>query len=182
MGDISHDALGGVVDIEDLVEWSKDKQVCAYYLGRQLADKSEILLIPYNYLLDEKLRNRHKIQVANTIVIVDEAHNVEQVCEDSASLSITSTDLAGAIRECDEVANVIDGGIGLDPNADPQDLDKETKKSTTNLYKNRNVQRISFGPREKCNSKLSKLLDRKGNDSTANGIVRNISEFRIYTR
>ena len=58
------------------------------------------------------------------IVIVDEAHNVEQVCEDSASLSITSTDLAGAIRECDEVANVIDGGIGLDPNADPQDLDK----------------------------------------------------------
>ena len=66
MGDISHDALGGVVDIADLVEWSKDKQVCAYYLGRQLADKSEILLIPYNYLLDEKLRNRHKIQVANT--------------------------------------------------------------------------------------------------------------------
>ena len=57
-------------------------------------------------------------------MIVDEAHNVEQVCEDSASLSITSTDLAGAIRECDEVANVIDGGIGLDPNADPQDLDK----------------------------------------------------------
>ena len=52
---------------------------------------------------------------------MDEAHNVEQVCEDSASLSITSTDLAGAIRECDEVANVIDG---LDPNADPQDLDK----------------------------------------------------------
>ena len=58
------------------------------------------------------------------IVIVDEAHNVEQVCEDSASLSVTSTDLAGAIRECDEVASVIDGGIGLDPNADPQDLDK----------------------------------------------------------
>ena len=66
MGEISHDALGGVVDIEDLVEWSKDKQVCAYYLGRQLADKSEILLIPYNYLLDERLRNRHKIQVQNT--------------------------------------------------------------------------------------------------------------------
>ena len=56
------------------------------------------------------------------------------------------------------------------------------QKSTTNLYKNRNVQRISFGPREKCNSKFSKLLDRKGNDSTANGIVRNISKFRIYTR
>ena len=69
---------------------------------------------PYNLLISSILR----------IVIVDEAHNVEQVCEDSASLSITSTDLAGAIRECDEVANVIDGGIGLDPNADPQDLDK----------------------------------------------------------
>ena len=58
------------------------------------------------------------------IVIVDEAHNVEQVCEESMSLSLTSTDLAGAIRECDEVANVVEGGVGLDTETDPDELDK----------------------------------------------------------
>ena len=30
-----------------------------------MTDKADILLIPYNYLLDEKMRKRHKIEVAN---------------------------------------------------------------------------------------------------------------------
>ena len=77
-----------------------------------MTDKADILLIPYNYLLDEKMRKRHKIEVANRlvlksqtkvqifrIIIVDEAHNVESVCESSGSLSLTSTESAGAIRK-----------------------------------------------------------------------------------
>ena len=65
MPEIDHEAVGGIVDIEELVLWATEKQACPYYLGRQLAEKAEILLIPYNYLLDEKLRRRHKIEVAN---------------------------------------------------------------------------------------------------------------------
>ena len=65
MGEVDHDAVGGIVDIEELVQWSAEKQVCSYYLGRQLAEKAEILLIPYNYILDQRLRKRHKIEVAN---------------------------------------------------------------------------------------------------------------------
>ena len=52
------------------------------------------------------MRKRHKIEVANKIIIIDEAHNVESVCEDSHSMSLNSTDLAGAIRECDDLADV----------------------------------------------------------------------------
>lgn len=64
--------------------FGREKSVCAYYLGRTKAEKAEVLLLPYNYLLDAKLRKRHKIEVANKIVILDEAHNIESVCEDAS--------------------------------------------------------------------------------------------------
>jgi len=91
---------GGILDIEDLVTWSTKRVSCAYYLGRRLAEKAEIILLPYNYLLDPRLRTRHKLEVANKILIFDEAHNVEGVCEDAASFELTSTEIALAMEEC----------------------------------------------------------------------------------
>ena len=64
------DYPAGVIDIEELVNFSREKSVCAYYLGRSKAEKAEVLLLPYNYLLDEKLRKRHKIDVSNRIIII----------------------------------------------------------------------------------------------------------------
>lgn len=40
----------------------------------------------------------------NSIVILDEGHNVEKICEDSASYSLTSTDVAMCIGEVTEVS------------------------------------------------------------------------------
>ena len=66
LGEVKHEAVGGgVVDIEELVAWSTEKEVCPYFLSKELSDKSDILLMPYNYLLDERMRKRHKIEVAN---------------------------------------------------------------------------------------------------------------------
>ena len=40
---------------------------------------------------------------------------MESVCEDSASLSITTTDLASAIRECDDLADIVNNiGVAQD--------------------------------------------------------------------
>ena len=94
-----HDSLA---DIQELVSWSKKEQVCPYYLARKMSKTADLLLIPYNYLLDPKLRKRHKIDIKNRILIIDEAHNVEQVCEDAYSMTLKSTDIEGAIVECDE--------------------------------------------------------------------------------
>ena len=101
------DYPAGIIDIEELVQFAQEKSVCAYYLGRSKAEKAEVLLLPYNYLLDEKLRKRHKIEVANRIVILDEAHNIENVCESASSYEITSTDIAGAIRHGSHIFNII---------------------------------------------------------------------------
>jgi regulator of telomere elongation helicase 1 len=93
------------VDIEDLVKLGAKLKICPYYSVRQLKDTADILFMPYNYLLDKKLRKSNQIELKNTVVIFDEAHNVERICEDSASTEITSTDLASAM---DEIGFILD--------------------------------------------------------------------------
>jgi regulator of telomere elongation helicase 1 len=44
--------------------------------------------MPYNYLVDPKIRENYKIDFENSIIILDEAHNIEKVSEDVASFDL----------------------------------------------------------------------------------------------
>ena len=44
--------------------------------------------MPYNYLLDPKTRKSQGIDLQSNIVLLDEAHNVEKMCEEAASLQV----------------------------------------------------------------------------------------------
>ena len=57
------------------------------------ADAADVVFMPYNYLIDEKIRESFKVDWENSIIIFDEAHNVSHVCEDSASFSIDTETL-----------------------------------------------------------------------------------------
>ncbi|XP_048464459.1 regulator of telomere elongation helicase 1 isoform X3 [Rhincodon typus] len=59
--------------------------------------------MPYNYLLDPKSRRTHNLDLRGTIVIFDEAHNVEKMCEESASFDLTPYDLASGIDAVNQV-------------------------------------------------------------------------------
>ena len=55
--------------------------------------------MPYNYLIDEKIRENFDIDYRNSILIVDEAHNIGGICEEVASLDISETKLNSIIIE-----------------------------------------------------------------------------------
>ncbi|OON16921.1 DNA repair helicase, partial [Opisthorchis viverrini] len=97
----------GVVDIEDLVKLGKSTSCCPYYMSRELKTNAEIIFTPYNYLLDPKIRKLYNIELQNTAVIFDEAHNIEQVCEDAASVNLSSSVLAAAIEYLRVVCEVV---------------------------------------------------------------------------
>ncbi|XP_073944470.1 regulator of telomere elongation helicase 1 [Choristoneura fumiferana] len=88
-----------ILDIEDLVAVGKKLKACPYYLAKELKQEADIIFMPYNYLLDPKSRKANGVELTNNIVILDEAHNVEKMCEESASLQIKSTDIALCIEE-----------------------------------------------------------------------------------
>ncbi len=50
-----------------------------------------------------KARRIHKINVRKCVIIFDEAHNIEQQCEDAASVVISSLDLAGCLDDITKV-------------------------------------------------------------------------------
>jgi regulator of telomere elongation helicase 1 len=50
-----------------------------------------------------KARRIHKINVRKCVIIFDEAHNIEQQCEDAASVMISSIDIAGCLDDITKV-------------------------------------------------------------------------------
>ncbi|XP_068006349.1 regulator of telomere elongation helicase 1 isoform X2 [Melanerpes formicivorus] len=89
--------MKSIMDIEDLVKSGSKHRACPYYLSRSLKQQAEVIFMPYNYLLDSKSRKSHSLDLKGTVVILDEAHNVERLCEESASFDLTPYDLASAM-------------------------------------------------------------------------------------
>ncbi|XP_064023724.1 regulator of telomere elongation helicase 1 isoform X2 [Pogoniulus pusillus] len=89
--------MNSIMDIEDLVKNGSKHRACPYYLSRNLKQQADVVFMPYNYLLDSKSRKSHNLDLKGTVVILDEAHNVERLCEESASFDLTPYDLASAM-------------------------------------------------------------------------------------
>ncbi len=72
-----------VWDIEDLVQLGRKNTGCPFFAARTLAKGAEIVFCPYQYLLDPAIRSSLKINFENSVVIIDEAHNVEDTCRET---------------------------------------------------------------------------------------------------
>ncbi|XP_047390881.1 regulator of telomere elongation helicase 1 isoform X2 [Sciurus carolinensis] len=113
-----------ILDIEDLVKSGSKHKVCPYYLSRNLKQQADIIFMPYNYLLDAKSRRAHGVDLKGAVVIFDEAHNVEKMCEESSSFDLTPHDMASGLDAIDQVLEeqtrmVQQGELGLEFSADP---------------------------------------------------------------
>ncbi|XP_052040531.1 regulator of telomere elongation helicase 1 isoform X4 [Apodemus sylvaticus] len=100
---LEQDLSTPILDIEDLVKNGSKHKVCPYYLSRNMKQQADIIFMPYNYLLDAKSRKAHSIDLKGTVVIFDEAHNVEKICEESASFDLTPRDVASGLDVINQV-------------------------------------------------------------------------------
>ncbi|KAA3478611.1 Regulator of telomere elongation helicase 1 [Gossypium australe] len=87
------------VDIEDLVNIGRKYGPCPYYVARELHKAVDILFAPYNYLIDREYRGSLNFEWHNSILIFDEAHNLESICADAASFDLSSGLLTACISE-----------------------------------------------------------------------------------
>ncbi|XP_069613312.1 Fanconi anemia group J protein isoform X2 [Ranitomeya imitator] len=90
-------------DIEELVGLGKKLRACAYYAARELMMEADIVFCPYNYLLDSQIRESMDICLKDQVVILDEAHNIEDCARESASYSVTDAQLLFARDEIDSM-------------------------------------------------------------------------------
>ena len=85
-------------DIEELYQCGTQSKFCPFYFERNKNDYADITFLPYNYIFDPSIKKRLKLKLKNSILIVDEAHNVESVCEDAVSCEFS-------VKTIDEVLN-----------------------------------------------------------------------------
>ncbi len=185
-----------VIDIEDIVKLSKTDGVCGYFFSRGMIEKSELILLPYNYLLDSNIRSTLKIDWNNSIVIFDEAHNLEKVASDAASFKLTSTELAECINELQKVLTALKEdnliqSISQKMDKDSGDKDRTPKpklenvigvlKSLFDLEK-----RLDSLPLEKTEMSKNKCMVQPGpwllQILEAVGLSQNVKDFIMYVK
>ena len=104
-----------MMDIEDLVKIGKKLTFCPFYQQYETAkNSSDIVFMPYNYIFDEDINKIMEIDIENSIIIIDEAHNVRKVCEDSKSVEIKSTDFEDIILDLKNILNFDENQYFLD--------------------------------------------------------------------
>ncbi|KAJ8390129.1 hypothetical protein AAFF_G00110030 [Aldrovandia affinis] len=131
------DLANAILDVEDLVKMGNKQRVCPYYLSRTLKQQADIIFMPYNYLLDPKSRRAHNIELKGAVVIFDEAHNVEKMCEESTSFDLTPYDLASAIDLVDKllVEQARDAGKEVTEDFNVESLNSGLKLDITTIAK-----------------------------------------------
>uniref|UniRef100_A0A3Q2ZJI7 DNA 5'-3' helicase n=1 Tax=Kryptolebias marmoratus TaxID=37003 RepID=A0A3Q2ZJI7_KRYMA len=95
-------------DVEDLVSLGKRLHSCSYYAARELMQGASIIFCPYNYLLDPMIRESMEIDLAGQILVLDEAHNIEDCARESASFTVDHSTL----KMCrDDLDGMVNGNI-----------------------------------------------------------------------
>lgn len=93
-----------VYDIEDLLSFGSKRQACPYYMAKAKAEfNTSLIFMPYNYVLNPDIRKTLNINLNNAVIIFDEGHNIEKVCEDSMSVELRSDWLASTINSFDDL-------------------------------------------------------------------------------
>lgn len=120
----------GVYTFEDLIKYGEKMKTCPYFTVRRMMPFCNIIIYSYHYLLDPKIAERVSKEFSkDSIVIFDEAHNIDNVCIESLSVDITEDSLKKAARGAASLGRAVD-----DVKAnDAQKLQEEYEKLVQNL-------------------------------------------------
>ncbi|KAG2182432.1 hypothetical protein INT43_007362 [Umbelopsis isabellina] len=86
-------------DIEDLAKIGRRTHGCPYYAAKTQLEVAEIIFCPYNYLIEPLIREAFEINLKDSVVILDEAHNIEDTAREASSFEIHEKELMSIQKE-----------------------------------------------------------------------------------
>ncbi|KAJ9543229.1 hypothetical protein OSB04_022936 [Centaurea solstitialis] len=99
----------GVYTLQDLRVFGKEKGWCPYFLARHMVQFANVVVYSYQYLLDPKVAGIiSKEMQRESVVVFDEAHNIDNVCIEALSVSVRRQTLEGATRNLNKMSQEID--------------------------------------------------------------------------
>lgn len=99
----------GVYSFDALINHCKEVGTCPYFTVRRMIPFCNIIIYSYHYLLDPKIADRVSKEISkDSIIIFDEAHNIDNVCIESLSLDLTDDTLKRATRGANKLGDAVD--------------------------------------------------------------------------
>ena len=86
-------------DIEEAVQMGQASRTCAYYASRAALVSAEIVVLPYSMLLSKATRESIGLSLQQSLVIVDEAHNVPEALRSIHSCSLSLPIIETALQQ-----------------------------------------------------------------------------------
>ncbi|VFQ82278.1 unnamed protein product [Cuscuta campestris] len=93
-----------VHDIEDLVKIGQVVKGCSYFAARSMAQDAELVFCPYNYIINPIIREAMEVDISGSIIILDEAHNIEDIARDAGSIDLDEEVLLGLQAELGQLS------------------------------------------------------------------------------
>jgi len=98
----------GVYDLDELKKWGQTRGWCPYYLTRQAINHANILVFNYQYMLDPKVAKMVSKELeSESIIVFDEAHNIDSVCIEALSVTINDRGLEQATRSLGRLSSEV---------------------------------------------------------------------------
>lgn len=92
-------ALAKVRDIEDLVKMGETYDTCPYYGSRHAVKPAQVVVLPYQHLLHASTRESLGVSLKNSIVIIDEAHNLIETINAIHTISLSIQQIRTAMQQ-----------------------------------------------------------------------------------
>ncbi|KAJ2139837.1 TFIIH/NER complex ATP-dependent 5'-3' DNA helicase subunit [Coemansia sp. RSA 788] len=99
----------GVYTLEDLTDYGKAHKMCPYYLSRRVIPMADVIIYSFHYMLDPKVAELvSKEFEKDSIVVFDEAHNIDSICIDSLSIDINERTLRSSTASVERLGERVD--------------------------------------------------------------------------
>lgn len=101
--EVTNQLLSSVIDIEEVAHYGKTCRACPYYGTMKAMEHADVILAPYQYLLNMAILKQLSIVDEQTVIIFDEAHNVVENILDSNSFEKTMKKFERAVNTLEDM-------------------------------------------------------------------------------
>ncbi len=112
----------GVSTTENIIEYSKEKNLCPYEMSILMAKQARVIVTDYSYIFNPNIRElffkKINKELKDAIIIIDEAHNLPNRVKDLVSEYLSNITLKRAIAEAkkfghDQIVNILEDIDGI---------------------------------------------------------------------
>jgi len=98
----------GIYTIDDMKKLGKENNWCPYFVTRHVLSFANVVIYNYQYMLDPKVSQQVSKEISReSIVVFDEAHNIDNVCIEGLSVFFNRRSLENASRNIKDLKSMI---------------------------------------------------------------------------